>query len=155
MIVLFPGAVIVYIPYRLLAPYSAPELTSWSPTQYAAVVFMAIGAAILLRSIWTFAYVGKGTLAPFDETKKLIVVGLYRYVRNPMYIGVIIILLAESWFFRSATLMKYTGICFVVANVLIIGYEENRLRNKYGDEFQRYCEHVGRWIPGRPYHGPA
>jgi len=155
MIVLFPGTVIVYIPYRLLAPYSAPELTSWSHTQYTAMLVMVIGAAILLKSIWSFASVGNGTLAPFDETKKLIVVGLYRYVRNPMYIGVILILLGESRFFRSATLMKYTGICFVVANVLVIGYEENRLRNKYGDEFRRYSEHVRRWIPGKPYHSPA
>ncbi len=67
MIVLFPGTVVVYIPYRLLAPFSIPGLISWSMTQYVAVLFLAIGAFILLRSIWSFAHVGKGTLAPFDE----------------------------------------------------------------------------------------
>ena len=152
MIVVFPGTVVVYIPYRLLAPLSIPEVISWSATQYVAVLLLAIGASILLRSIWSFAHVGKGTLAPFDETQKLIVVGLYRYVRNPMYVGVILILLAESWFWWSSTLLSYTGLCFIVANILVIGYEENRLRHKYGDEFQQYCRHVDRWIPGKPYH---
>ena len=152
MIVLFPGTVVVYIPYRLLAPFSIPGLISWSVTQYVAVLFLAIGAFILFRSIWSFARVGKGTLAPFDETHKLIVVGLYRYVRNPMYVGVILILLAEAWFFWSSALLSYTGFCFIVANILVIGYEENRLRHKYGDEFWQYCRHVGRWIPGKPYH---
>ena len=152
MIVLLPGTVVVYIPHRLLEPYSGPELISLSLTQYSAILLLAIGAAILFKSIWSFAYVGKGTLAPFDETHKLIVVGLYRYVRNPMYVGVMLILLAESWFFRSSALLSYTGFCFVVANIVIIGYEENRLRHKYGDEFRKYCNHVGRWIPGKPYY---
>ena len=152
MIVLFPGTVVVYIPYRLLGAYPSPELTSLSLTQYLAVLLLMIGAAILFKSIWSFAYVGRGTLAPFDETRKLIVVGLYRYVRNPMYVGVLLILLGESWLFRSAALLAYTGFCFLVANILIIGYEENRLRHKYGDEFREYCKHVRRWIPGKPYY---
>ncbi len=151
MIVLFPGIVAVYIPYRLLAPFSFSDPDQWSLTQFAAVLLLSIGAVILFKSIWSFARVGKGTLAPFDETQNLIVVGLYRYVRNPMYIGVITILLAESWFFWSTSLLTYTAFCFVVANILIIGYEENRLRYKYGDGFRHYCEHVGRWIPGGPY----
>lgn len=151
MIILFPGTVTVYIPYQLLAPVTILKPAFWSLHQYATALLLVIGAAILLKSIWSFARVGRGTLAPFDETNKLIVVGLYRYVRNPMYVGVMIILLAESWFFWSNRLLIYTGVCFVVANILVIGYEENRLRYKYGDEFRRYCERVGRWIPGRPY----
>ena len=151
MIILFPGVVTVYIPYRILAPVVVPSPDSWSLPQYAATLVLIVGVTILLVSIWSFARVGKGTLAPFDETKKLIVIGLYRYVRNPMYLAVVMILLAESWFFWSSRLLTYAGICFVVANLIVIGYEENRLRFKYGDEFRRYCAHVGRWIPGRPY----
>ena len=151
MIVLFPGTVTVYVPYRLLDPFSISGPASWSLAQFGAALVFLMGAAILFKSVWSFALVGQGTLAPFDETRKLIVVGLYRYVRNPMYVGVISILLAESWFYQSTTLLTYTGFCFVVANFLIIGYEENRLKFKYRDEFHRYCEHVGRWIPGKPY----
>jgi protein-S-isoprenylcysteine O-methyltransferase Ste14 len=151
MIILFPGTVTVYIPYQLLTPITVSIPDAWSLPQYAAALLLIIGTAILIKSIWSFASVGRGTLAPFDETNRLIVVGLYRYVRNPMYVGVMLILFAESWFFWSSRLLIYTGICFVVANILVIGYEENRLKYKYGDDFRRYCEHVGRWIPGKPY----
>lgn len=151
MIIVFPGTVTVYIPYRILTPVSILRPDAWSLHQYVAALVLAIGTAILLTSIWSFARIGRGTLAPFDETDRLVVVGLYRYVRNPMYVGVLTMLLAESWFFWSSRLLVYAGICFVVANVLIIGYEENRLRYKYGDEFRRYCKHVERWIAGKPY----
>lgn len=151
MILLFPGIVVGYIPYRLLAPVRLPSLYLWSPSQWAAALILVIGGVFLLRSVWSFAHVGKGTLAPFDETHKLIIVGPYRYVRNPMYIAVITMLLAQSWFFWSGRLLMYAVLCFVVANVLVIGYEENRLKYKYGDEFHKYCKHVGRWIPGKPY----
>ena len=77
MIVLVPGTVTVYIPYRLLGPDAVPEPSTWSLSQYAAALILLIGATILLRSIWSFASVGRGTLAPFDETNRLIVVGLY------------------------------------------------------------------------------
>ena len=153
MIVLFPGTVVVFIPYQLLGPFSISEPISWSAIQYVSVLLVAIGAFVLLRSIWSFAHVGKGSLAPFDETQRLIIVGLYRYVRNPMYIGVILALLAESLFFWSSVLLIYAGFCFVVANIFVIGYEENRLRYKYGHEYRQYCEHVRRWIPGAPYNG--
>ena len=151
-IALFPGIVVVYIPYRLLNGAAIPGPLDWSMSQYAAALVATIGAAIPCRSIWSFAFVGRGTLAPFDETQVLIVEGFYRFVRNPMYIAVMLILLAQSMFFWSTVLLSYAGICFVVANILVIGYEENRLRHKYGNEYRKYCEHVGRWIPGRPYH---
>ena len=151
MIVLFPGTVAGYIPYRLVAPAVMPPPDAWTGSQYGAVLLLILGAVILFNSIWSFAHVGRGTLAPFDETDKLIVVGLYRYVRNPMYVGVMMILLAEAWFFWSERLLGYAGFCFLAANVLVIGYEENRLRHKYGDQFREYCRHVGRWIPGKPY----
>lgn len=151
MIVLFPGTVTAYIPYRILAPVEVPSLDEWSLRQYAAALVLIAGVAILLTSIWSFARVGKGTLAPFDETEKLVVAGLYRYVRNPMYLAVMMMLLAESWFFWSNRLLLYAGVCFVVANLIVIGYEENRLKYKYGDEFRRYCTHVRRWIPGGRY----
>ena len=151
MILLFPGTVVGYIPYRLIGPVSVASPDAWLSYQYVAAALLVVGVSILVKSIWSFALAGRGTLAPFDETKRLVVVGLYRYVRNPMYLGVMMLLLAESWFFSSRTLLIYTGVCFAVANILVIGYEENRLRYKYGDEFRRYCEHVGRWIPGKPY----
>ena len=151
MIVLLPGTVAVYIPYRLLAPVNLPGLVVWSFSQYLGAIFVLLGTGILLICVWSFAHHGRGTLAPFDETRKLVLVGLYKYVRNPMYVGVIIILLGESVFFWSTPLLIYSFIVFTLFNLVIIGFEENRLRHKYGDEYRRYRASVGRWLPGRPY----
>ena len=151
MIVLFPGTVAVYIPYRLLSPVKLPSLAAWSVGHYIGTVVVLAGTGILLNCVWHFAKFGRGTLAPFDETRYLVIVGLYRYVRNPMYIGVIVILLGESMFFWSKPLLIYAIFMFVLFNVVVIGYEENRLRAKYGNEYRRYCTAVARWLPGRAY----
>jgi len=151
MTVLFPGTVAVYIPYRMLKPINIQGPKIWSLTQYGALLVMGFGLVILFTCIWEFARFGRGTLSPFDEPRKLVVRGLYRYVRNPMYVGVALVLLGESCFFWSGRLLTYTGFCFIIANVLIMGYEEKRLRFKFGEEYERYREYVGRWIPGRPY----
>ena len=78
MIVLFPGTVTVYIPYRILTPIALSRPSQWSFYHYLATIFVLLGVGILLKSVWSFAHVGRGTLAPFDETRKLVVVGLYR-----------------------------------------------------------------------------
>lgn len=152
-IVLFPGTVTVYIPYRLLAPVNFPNSADWSFGQYPGAIFILLGLGILLNCVWSFAHHGRGTLAPFDETRSLVLVGLYRYVRNPMYVGVVFILLGESMFFSSRPLLIYSVIMFALFNVVVIGYEENRLRRKYGEEYRQYCAAVGRWLPGRTYRG--
>lgn len=151
MIVLFPGTVAAYIPYRLIAPVNLPSPVVWSFSQYLGAIFVLLGTGILLSCVSSFAHHGRGTLAPFDETRKLVLVGLYKYVRNPMYVGVIVILLGECMFFWSNPLLIYSVIMFTLFNLIIIGYEENRLRHKYGDEYRQYCTSVGRWLPGKPY----
>ncbi len=151
MIVLFPGTVAVYIPYRLIALTNLPSLDVWTFSQYLGAVLILLGAGVLFSCVWFFAHRGQGTLAPFDETRILVLDGLYKYVRNPMYVGVIVILLGESMFFWSKPLLIYTVFMFALFNVVIIGYEEKRLSNKYGDEYQRYSIAVGRWLPGRAY----
>lgn len=147
MTVLFPGTVVGYLPYRILAPLTIPGFDEWSWARYAGTGAVAVGAVILLWCIWEFAHRGRGTLAPFDEPRKLVVQGLYRYVRNPMYVGVVLILLGESLFFRSGRLLLYTSLFFAAFNVFVIGYEEPRLRLRYGADYERYCMRVGRWIP--------
>ena len=151
MIAVFPGTVTVYIPYRLLAPVAISGPAAWSVGQYLGVVLMLLGAGILLKCVWSFAHIGRGTLAPFDETRSLFIVGLYKYVRNPMYAGILVILLGEAIFFWSDPLLIYSVTMFALFDVIIIGYEENRLRRKYGDEYRPYYTAVGRWLPGRAY----
>ncbi len=149
--VLLPGMVAVCVPYSIVQPIALPTLSDWRWTDYFAVLAFAMGLAILLRCVWEFAHFGRGTLAPVDEPCTLVVQGLYQYVRNPMYVGVVLIILGESWFFRSAALLVYVAVVFVVFNAFVLIYEEPHLRSKYDSEYKQYCGAVRRWIPGRSY----
>jgi hypothetical protein len=121
--VIMPGTVTVYIPYWLLSSPSTPTPLS-------------IG-------LWR----GKGTPAPIDPPKELVMRGLYRYVRNPMYVGILTLLIGETLFFASRQLFIYAGVIFLFFNLFVIFYEEPALRQKFGESYRRYCETVPRWIP--------
>lgn len=90
---------------------------------------------------------GRGTLAPIDPPKNLVIQGLYRYVRNPMYVSVVTILLGESIFFMSRPILIEAGIFFAMANLFVAFYEEPALRQQFGDAYEKYKQSVGRWIP--------
>jgi protein-S-isoprenylcysteine O-methyltransferase Ste14 len=105
------------------------------------------GAALLVACIVEFARSGRGTLSPVDPPTHLVVRGLYRYVRNPMYLSVTAILLGEVMLTRSGALALYWLIWFVVVNAFVIGYEEPTLRVQFGESYDEYVRTVGRWIP--------
>jgi protein-S-isoprenylcysteine O-methyltransferase Ste14 len=109
--IIVPGAVMALIPYLLLSrtPSSFAQI---GPFQILGLIPMAIGAAIYLRCAWDFASAGKGTPAPIDPPKRLVMRGLYRFVRNPMYVGVLLALLGEAWLFRSRAILVYAAIAF-------------------------------------------
>jgi protein-S-isoprenylcysteine O-methyltransferase Ste14 len=108
------------------------------------------GVAILFRCIRDFAVVGRGTLAPIDPPKNLVVSGLYRYVRNPMYVGVLLVLLGEALLFASVSLLIYAAAFFVGAHLFIVLYEEPTLRRRFGESYERYTRTVQRWLPRTP-----
>ena len=97
-----------------------------------------------------FAFAGRGTPAPIDPPKDLVARGLYRFVRNPMYISVLLVLLGESLVLQSADLLRYAGVAGVGFFLFVLLYEEPALRSKFGPSYQRYCEEVPRWIPRMP-----
>src|ERR1700730_1662517 len=105
--VLLPGTVTVVIPYFIISDGRIDHPGSRTLWSYLGLLPSGIGAGILFRCIWDFAVTGRGTLAPVAPPKHLVVRGLYRYVRNPMYVGVISILLGESLFFGSLSLLCY------------------------------------------------
>jgi len=149
--VIMPGTVAVYIPYKIVTVWS-PSGVAYSPALLIpAIILLIAGISILLSSIWNFATVGRGTLSPIDAPRRLVITGFYRYVRNPMYIGVLAIVLGESLLFGSAVLAGYAAGLFLVFNLFIMLYEEPALRKRFGEPYRRYCESVGRWLPGRPY----
>ena len=145
-----PGTVAVLIPYLIVVREGASIVGSWTPRHFLSLVPMVVGAAVLVWCIWDFAAKGRGTLAPVDPPKQLVVQGLYRYVRNPMYLGVLVLLLGEAAFFNSITLLQYTAIWFVIVNLFVVFYEEPALRRRFGDSYERYFRSVHRWLPARP-----
>src|SRR5256885_1347275 len=116
---LLPGTVTVLIPYWLLSSRSAGTFSNDQALRYSGLPLIVIGAAGLLWCIWEFFAEGRGTLAPIDPPKHLVVRGLYRYVRNPMYVSVVTILLGEAIFFMSLPVLIEAGIFIVLANLFV------------------------------------
>lgn len=143
--VLQPGLVAGVIPYYLLDGKTNLE-APWQLHTYLGIIVFGLGLVITLRCILQFAFEGKGTLSPIDPTKRLVVRGLYRYSRNPMYVGVMMILIGEAIVAQSVTLWIYLAIIFLAFNVFIMLHEEPRLRKIFGDEYLLYCEKTRRWF---------
>ena len=148
--VLLPGTVTVVVPWLILSGRSAVAIGRASVWHWLGVVPIVLGAGILLRCVWFFAARGRGTLAPVDPPKELVVSGLYRYVRNPMYVGVVSMLLGEALFFRSNALLVYAAGFWITTHLFILLYEEPVLRRQFGESYVRYCRTVNRWIPRKP-----
>ena len=146
--VFVPGTVAVYIPWRLLASEDSPQPASWGFGLPGALL-MLLGASIYLWCAWDFTFAGHGTPAPIDAPKVLVVRGLYRFARNPMYIGVGLTLIGEALLFRSTQLGWYALFVLVAFHLFIVLYEEPTLRRKFGATYQGYCASVPRWIPRR------
>lgn len=114
-----------------------------------AIALMLIGGAIILKCVWDFAWRGLGTPAPFDPPRRLVATGFYRWVRNPMYAGMGTFLIGEALMLRPVMREMFTliAICWIAVTIFIIAYEEPTLRRLFGEEYNEYCRHVGRWIP--------
>jgi protein-S-isoprenylcysteine O-methyltransferase Ste14 len=145
--ILQPGVVAVLVPYWILRNRGAGLLPeSWGFSNYAGLLLMAVGWSIALACIVRFATEGEGTLSPLDPTKKLVVHGLYRYSRNPMYVGVTTVLAGEALFWWSRPLAIYAVVVFLGFNLFILLHEEPRLKREFGSEYDSYRSTVRRWI---------
>lgn len=151
-IVLVPGTVVIYIPYLLLGGPAAFPGFPVSVSAVLAYVLFALGAAVLLSCSWGFARHGQGTPAPIDPPRRLVVRGLYRFTRNPMYVGVLVALLSEAWLFHSWLLLAYAACVFLAFHFFVLLYEEPTLAKRFGAEYRPYCAAVPRWgIAFTPY----
>jgi len=147
--IIVPGTVAFYIPIWIAGRRSGFLTFSSGWEQFVGLVPILLGLAIYFRCVWDFATIGRGTPAPIDEPDKLIVRGLYRYVRNPMYIGVLLVILGWAICFRSLGVVSY-GFCVGLAfHGFAVIFEEPHLRRRYGESYAHYCRTVHRWIPGR------
>lgn len=142
-----PGTVTVWLPLFALFPSIRHRPVEWSWMAAAGIALIAIGAAGYLWCALNFAFFGRGTPAPIDMPKYLVVRGPYRYTRNPMYISVLTVLLGETALFRSVALLEYAGGVAICFHLFVLAQEEPALRRKMGKAYTKYCEEVPRWIP--------
>lgn len=139
-----PGMVAGYIPLALLR--TGPRLET-GVLSYLALLLWPAGGIILLWSFWNFFHEGRGTPAPLDPPKELVVTGFYRYVRNPMYFGVLLILVGHFLWFGFWYILVFTGLAFLATHLFVTLYEEPTLRRIFGPAYEEYLRHVPRWIP--------
>ncbi len=143
-LIVAPGMVAGYIPLALLR---------WGPQSetgffaYFAFPLWLIGGIILLWSFWNFLVQGRGTPAPIDPPKELVATGFYRYVRNPMYVSILLILIGHFLWFGFWSLLAYTVLAFLATHLFVSFYEEPTLKRKFGASYENYLKRVPRWIP--------
>ncbi len=140
-----PGFLLVYIPWWITRFRIPPGEAAWQ-WLIAAFMFLA-GLVPLCASMVRFVFAGRGTLVPGVPTERLVVSGLYRHVRNPMYLGVLLSLAGEAVLFRSRDIIIEALIAWLAAHVFILVYEEPTLTGRYPDEYALYKRSVPRWLP--------
>lgn len=143
-LIVAPGMVAGYIPLGLLR--NGPQINA-GVFALIALPLWVIGVVILLWSFWNFFREGRGTPAPIDPPKELVAVGFYRYVRNPMYVGIFLTLIGHFLWFGYWNLLIYAVFIFIAFNTFVAYYEEPTLRKKFGAAYNDYCQRVPRWIP--------
>jgi protein-S-isoprenylcysteine O-methyltransferase Ste14 len=147
--IVFPGFFAGYLPWRFFG-LRAVVFDHRIPLDWISLFLIFLGTALLGVCIFEFARSGRGTLAPMDPPRVLVVRGLYRYVRNPMYLSVTLIVWGEILLTRSTALLVYWFAWFAAANLFVRGYEEPALRRRFGSDYDRYAAKVGRWFPRVP-----
>jgi len=114
------------------------------------LVLIFFGAMIYAWSAWTFTFIGKGTPAPFDPPKELVVKGPFRYVRNPIYVFVIIVLVGEAILLQNSAAIIYAALAIFFLHLWVVFYEEPTLRERFEKPYEAYCAAVPRWFPRLP-----
>lgn len=146
-LVLAPGIVAGYVPWTITRWRLQPALLNFAGFRVIGVLMIALGLPVLLDSFARFAIQGLGTPAPVAPPQHLVVTGLYRYVRNPMYVAVLSLIFGQGLLFGSVRVLEYGVFVWVVFFLFVVAYEEPTLRSKFGDEYRDFCVHVPRWIP--------
>jgi len=146
-LVIAPGTVAGLVPWWLSGWRFEPPLLGWPLGRAIGIVSLIAGLAVLVDSFARFALEGRGTPAPAYPTKRLVVSGLYGFVRNPMYLAVASTILGQGALFGSKELLWYAGLVGLGFHAFVVLYEEPTLRARYGSEYTSYCASVNRWVP--------
>jgi protein-S-isoprenylcysteine O-methyltransferase Ste14 len=150
-----PGLGGAGVPVWLVTRDGSPAVDGASPVAWAAVPVIAAGAVLYLCCAWNFAVVGHGTPGPWDAPRRVVTRGPYRWVRNPIYLGALLVVLGEAGLFGSLRVLAYAGVMAACCHMFVTGYEEPALRRRFGPVYLAYRRAVPRWIPRRPATRPG
>jgi protein-S-isoprenylcysteine O-methyltransferase Ste14 len=140
---ILPVTVLIIVPWMIEFDFSIKNIIAF----IFGLVLIFSGLCVMAVTITSFIRIGKGTLAPWFPTKKLIITGIYAYVRNPMILGVLTVLAGESIAFLSYNIFIWAVIFFIFNTIFFIVYEEPSLKKRFGDDYLDYKRNVHRWIP--------
>ena len=142
-----PGPVLVVVPGFLARWEVHDTLFGLEPIRWLGGALFVAGVPLLAESVIRFVRKGRGTPAPVLPPKHLVVTGLYLYVRNPMYVGILSMLLGEGLILGSAAILAYAVALAFVFHLFVVLYEEPHLRKVFGSEYEEYSRRVRRWVP--------
>jgi protein-S-isoprenylcysteine O-methyltransferase Ste14 len=153
-LVIAPGTVAGLMPWLLTRWAENPVWLGVDSIKALGWLLLAAGFLTLLDSFARFALQGEGTPAPPFPTRRLVVQGLYRHVRNPMYVAVLALIIGQAFILSSAPLLAYAAFIWLAFHLFITGYEEPTLRRTFPDDYATYAAHVRRWLPRlKPWEG--
>ena len=146
---LVPGILAGWLPVYLAGGFG--QVRAFGVRQLIASLLLAAGFSTMLAATVFFGTVGRGTAAPFDPPVRLVARGPHRYVRNPMYLGLVVAVVGWALWFESWSLVLYAGAGWLFFHLIVRFYEEPTLQQLFGAEYDAYRARVRRWLPGRPY----
>jgi protein-S-isoprenylcysteine O-methyltransferase Ste14 len=146
-LVLAPGCVAGLVPWWISHWQFRTPFAGYAPLRVIGAIFVAAGTFVVLDSFARFALQGLGTPAPVFPTRHLVVKGFYRYVRNPMYVAVVAVILGQALLFGDMHVLEYALVAWLVAQLFVVTYEEPTLRKTFGVEYEFFRANVPRWIP--------
>lgn len=154
---LVQGAMVVAVPVVLgwLFPIGLwPDGLIW--LRWTGLLVLPLGLIPILWAEALFVFVGKGTPLPIEPPKEFVISGPFRFVRNPMYLGLLTLIIGMALLLDRLVVLGYAGVFLAGVTVFLLVFEEPQLRRRFGASYQEFLEHVPRWIPRlRGYHPPG
>jgi len=146
-LIIAPGIVAGFIPWWISKWNVQAPFLGFVPLRALGALLLVVSVLVLLESFARFALQGVGTPAPVFPTRHLVVNGLYRYVRNPMYLAGVSIIFGQAMILGSVSLLAYGVLVWLTFHLFVLAYEEPTLRKTFGTEYDAFCANVPRWVP--------
>lgn len=146
----FLSIVAFLVPLGIFMATRHRVVSDMGAVRYTGLVPILLGACLSLWCVKDFVVCGQGTPAPFDPPTRLVLQGPYRYVRNPMYVGLFLVLVGEAMLYCSLFVLLYALFLVAAAHIFVVFYEEPTLRQKFGESYEQYLNSIPRWLPRTP-----